>query len=630
MLAAIRDRIHGIVAGFFVGLIILVFLPWGVYSYLGGDTDINVAEVDGVKISQRAYRLALDRLLSGNLNPALLDNVQFKRQVLDGLIDQTLMMQNALNQSYRVGNADLGRLIREAPELQREGRFDTQLYEAVLRREGLSKETFEERLRANRVSAQIQSGLRESELALQREKVALLRLWRQTREFDYVVIAPARFMQSVDVTDDEIKEYYESHVDDYKTPEQVRIEYVRLAAEDLAADYKPTEGELHKAYEQDVGRYTVAEKRRVSHILIELAADAGEEAEKESLEKARDIEKQLRAGADFASLAKEHSADSGTAANGGDLGYIERNTLPAQLEKVVFALEVDAISEPVRTDDGYHIVKLTEHTPPRRKPFEEARADIEKLSRQQHGEEQFYEKFEEMTNLVYEQPDSLKPVAEALGLEIKQSDWFDRGGGAGITAQPKVIGAAFSPEVLVESLNSDTIEIGRDTLVALRAIGHREAARKPLAEVRDAIKNLLQKERAREEATKLGVDVVDQLRGGKRLDVVAKDKGLTVQQAKLITRLKPQAVDRRIVAAAFKARRPKAGEFVYGEVDLGDRGYAVFALTRVEEGNTEEVDEALKRRVEDTLRAREGLNYFADYLKRLRKTADIKVFADRL
>ena len=629
MLTAIREKTQGIIAGFIVTLIVIPFALWGTYSYFEGGFDINVAEVGGVEISQQAYRLALEQY-RGNVDPSVFDSPAFKRRVLDGLVDERLMASNSFDQGYRISDATLGRLIREAPELQRNGQFDPELYEAVLRQQGLTQEAFEERLRRTRRSRQIVDGFIESAVISSSQKDTLLRLWLQTREFDYVVIRPQKFIASTQTSNEQIEQDYASNSDEYKTPEAVRIEYVRLAASDFAEKYQPTEEELRSAYEQEIARYTAPEQWRVSHILFELPEGATQEAVQLALEQARDIEGQLRGGADFAALARKHSSDSGTAENGGDLGFVESGTLPKELEQAVSALEVGLITGPVLTSYGYHIAKLTEHTPIARKPYEEAKAEVEKNVRQRKGEEEFYEKFEELSNIVYEQSDSLEPAAELLGLEIQQSGWFDRSGGSGVTRQAKVIDAAFHPEVLIESRNSDAIEIGRNELIALRVTGHREPAIKSLAEVRAQIEQRLRRESARAQAAELGAVILTKLREGTALPQLTQEHGLELKQSGSISRLEPQGADRRIVDAVFQARSPEGDQAVYGEADLGEQGYAVFALNSVQSGEPKDADEALEQRAENILRQRLGQQHFASYLAHLRKGAKVKIFPDRL
>jgi peptidyl-prolyl cis-trans isomerase D len=629
MLSAIREKTQGIIATIILSLVIIPFALWGTYSYFQGSSNVNVATVQGTNISQQAYRVAIDRLLANNVRPEILQNPEVKRQVLDSLIEQTLLVQNGIKQGYRVGDAELARMITEEPQFQRGDRFDPTLYQAVLRREGLSEQSFEQRLRTAQIASQIQTGFSDSTLPLPSEKDTLLRMWLQQREFDYVIVGPARFVGSAHVPEDAIKQYYESHPDEFKTPEQVRIGYIQLSVADLASDYQPTEAQLLKAFADEKARYSTPDQRRISHILIEVPSGASKEDDAKALEKARGIEQKLRAGGDFATLAKENSADSGTAAKGGDLGVVEPGTLPRALEDAVKKLKPGEITEPVRTSFGYHIAKLTKYTPGTQKTFEQARPDIEKLLRNRKAEEEFYEKVEQLSNLVYEHPESLAPAAERLGLKIAQSDWFSREGGQGIAANAKVVEAAFSPEVLHESRNSEAIELAQDKLVALRVIDHREASRKALADVRGEIQTLLQRQQAEASANKLGSEIYAKLREGQSLAELAKANGLNLEHAE-VSRIDPKTVDRRLLTAVFKARVPEADKPVFGEVDLQANGRAVFALKSVKKGVPAEANDALVRRVDSMLQQRGGAELYRDYLSRLRETADVQIYPDKL
>jgi peptidyl-prolyl cis-trans isomerase D len=629
MLSAIREKTQGIIATIILSLVIIPFALWGTYSYFQGSSNVNVATVDGTNISQQTYRLALDRLLGSNIRPEVLQSPEFKRQVLDNLIEQTLLVQNGVDQGYRVSDAELASMIRNEPQFKRDDQFDPTIYQAVLRREGLTEQSFEQRLRTVQIASQIQAGFRESALPFASEKNALLRLWLQQREFEYVVVGSARFISGSQVSEDAIKQYYESHPDQFKTPEQVRIAYIQLSVGNLARDYQPTEEQLRKAFTDEQGRYSTPDQRRISHILIEVPSGASKEDEAKALEKARAIEKKLRAGGDFAALAKENSADSATAGKGGDLGVVEPGALPKALEEAVKKLKPGEITQPVRTSFGYHIAKLTEYTPGTHKTFEQARADVEKLLRNRKAEEEFYQKVERLSNLAYEHSESLAPAAEQLGLKVSQSDWFSREGGPGIAANPKIVEAAFSPEVLQESRNSEAIELGQDKLVALRVTGHREASRKPLADVRGEIQTVLQRQQAEASASKLGSEIYAKLRENQSLAELAKANGLNLEQAQ-ISRIDPKTVDRQLVTAVFKARVPQADKPVFGEVDLQATGYAVFVLKSVKEVAPAEANDALVRRVETVLQQRHGAELYRDYLTRLRETADIKIYADNL
>jgi len=629
MLSTIREKTQGIIATFILLLIVIPFALWGINSYFESGSKLNVATVNGTDITQLSYRRTLDRL-RGRVAPATFDSRQFKQTILDGLIDQTLLVQDAESQGYRVSNALLAQTIRALPYFQRDGQFDSAMYDAVLRNQGMTPQEFENRLREQSITGQIQAGLSDSAIVTDADVAQVARLLSQQREVAYAVISLEALMSRVTVKEKEIEKYYADHTELFQTPEQVRVDYLRLSAADLDRDYQPTEDDLKKAYSDEAARYVVPAVRRASHILISLPANASEAQAKAALTKIDDIAKQARAGADFATLAKKYSQDSATASQGGDLGVVRPGILPKPLESAVLAMNKPGeISQPVRTQFGYHLVKLTAYTPEKRKPFAEVRKDLVQLVRQRKGEEKFFDVSEKFRNLVYEQPDSLAPAAKALGLKIEKSDWFSQAGGSGIAANPKVVQAAFAPDVLSQARNSDAIDIDDNTLVAVRVAERKPAARQPLSEVRAQIERALKQEQARQEALQLGDTWLGELRAGSALDALAKRSNLKYQPPKLLTRTQTAGVDPRIVEAAFRAPRPVGGKPVYDLVDLDGQGYAVFALRQVVEPSGKIEDSAQKdaRRI---LTSHRGADYYADYRAGLREKAKIKIFTDQL
>ncbi len=628
MLTAIREKTQGIIAGFILALIGIPFALWGVNSYFDTGGQINVAKIGGVEISQNVYRSEIDRL-RGRVEPKTLDNPQFKQTVLNSLIDKTLLVQHAEDQGYRISNAQLAETIRNQPGFQRDGKFDAATYEALLRREGMSPQQFETRVREQILITHLQAGISESRIVTQAEIVELARLLSQQREIAYALIGVDALMAKTAVSGQDIEQYYSAHTELFQFPEQVRIEYLQLSAGDLNQNQPPTEEELKKAYSDEAARYVVPEKRRASHILISLPAEPTESQAKEALVKIQDIAKQARAGSDFAVLAKKHSVDSVTASQGGDLGEIRRGVLPKELEDAAYALKSGEVSQPVRSTYGYHLVKLTAHTPAKRKAFADVRKELVELVRRHHGEERFIDMTEKFRNLVYEQPDSLAPAAKALGLEIRKSEWFTQAGGTGIAANPKVIQAAFEPDVLSQTRNSDAIEISADTLVAIRVSDRRPAGRKPLTEVRSQVERALRQERAQQQARQLGEEALQQLRTGGSLETLARKHGFKYLPPKMLTRRQTAGVDPRIVETAFRAPRPEGDKPVFDLVDLGDQGYAVLALKRVYDASGKQ-DNGLQQKSRELLTTRRGSDYYENYRAGLREQTEIKTYPDKL
>lgn len=625
MLSTIREKTQGIIATFIIALIAIPFALWGINSYFEGGSNTAVASVNGTPIRLPVYQAALEQLR--NANPAQGDNRAMRELILEGLINQVLLMDDAQDHGYRLSDARLAQMIREAPYFQRDGRFDSGLYQALLQQQGMSAPEFEARLRRENLTSQIQRGLAETAFVTDSDVANVARLLRQERRISYAVVDPRAFAARVRVTPEDIETYYNENRTAFLTPEQVRVEYVRLMAADVLRGYQPTDEELRQVYTAEAARYVTPPKRRAAHILV--AAPAGASGDDEAKAKARigEIERQLRKGADFAKLARGQSEDPESAAKGGDLGNVTPGLLPAELEQALNGLKPGEVSRPVRTPYGYHLVKLTHYTPEQRVSFEQARKELVELVRRRQGEERFFEQAERLRTLAYENADSLAPVAKQLGLALEHSDWLTRDGGPGIGANPRVREAAFHPEQISSRRNSDVIELSGDTLLALRVIDHKPSTQRPLAEVRAEIERKLSAMRAHEQAQALTAEWLEKLQQGAELAQLARSAGATPNVDKRVTREQAAGIDRRIVDAAFAAPRPD-GKPVYRRVDLGPQGYAVVAVTAVHDAQA--ADPALTERVKRQLLVRRGAEYYASYRAGLRRDADIKIYPDQL
>jgi len=627
MLSTIREKTQGIIATFIIALIAIPFALWGINSYFEGGSNTAVAEVNGTPIRQPAYQAALEQVRA--VNPGQ-DNRAVRELVLDGLIMQVLLMDDAQEHGYRLSDARLAQMIREAPYFQRDGRFDSGLYQALLQREGTNPVEFEARLRRENLTSQLQRGLTDTAFVTPSDVSALARLLQQERRISYAVIEPKALEARVRLTPEDIETYYNEHRDAFLTAEQVRIEYVRLSAADAVKQYQPTDDELRQAYAAEAGRYTTPATRRASHILI--AVPAGANAEDEAKAKARigDVERQLRGGGDFAKVARASSEDPESAAKGGDLGVVTPGLLPAELERELNSLKGGEVSKPVRTPFGYHLVKLTQYTPEKRVSFEQARQELIEAVQRRRGEERFFEQAERLRTLAYENPEGLEPVAKELGLAVQRSDWLVRTGGSGIGANPRVVEVAFNPEQITSRRNSDVIELARDSLLALRVIDHKPARERPLADVRAELERTLKAARVRDQLQALSAEWVEKLQQGADLAQLARAAGATPVVGKAVTREQTAGVDRRIVEAAFAAPRPGDKQSSYNRVDLGAQGYAVVAVTAVQDADAAKTDAAVIERVKRQLLARRGAEYYANYRAGLRRDADIKIYPDQL
>jgi len=637
MLSTIREKTQGWIAGIILGLIAIPFALWGINYYFEGNSRVDVAVVNGVEISVDTYRRALDdqrralqQVLGRGVDMRLFDTPAFHQRVLDGLIDQILLTQDIEAQGYRVSDAELSRQIRSAAQFQRDGQFDPRLYETLLRNAGMDAHGFESRLRRDVLMRQAESGYAESVILTQSDIDAVLRLQAEQREAAVAVLKPARLHDRVKVSSAAVEQEYTAHPERYKSPERVRIEYIRLSAADLAKNMHVTDAEIRQAMQNASQTSVSKDERRASHILIKLPAGADAATEKAAMAKIMGLRAKLEAGADFATLARQNSEDPGSAAQGGDLGFVARGTLAKEFEQALFALKKPGdLSAPVRTSYGLHLIKLTGIKPAPKSPVV-ARSKVEADLKAHKAEERFFALSEKFNNLVYEQPDSLKPAADALGLKIESSGWLTRAGpGEGIAAQPKVLQAAFDPDVLEEGHNSSAIEVGTNSLVALRVAAHEPARMRPLSEVRTEIEKSLLETELRSQAQRLAQEAVDKLNAGGSLEAAAHQYGMEYRAARLYGR-KTSGVETPLLAALFQAAHPQADKPAYGTAILADGSVAIFAVKRVVE--PEKVasagpDVAAVRRL---LEERRGQEYFDSDRAGLREQAKTKIYKEQL
>ena len=637
MLSTIREKTQGLLAMIVIVLIAIPFAFWGIDSYFDNNASGAVAEVNGAEIGGERYReafnqraRAMQQMMGGRVDARLFNDPGFKRQVLESLVDEVLVVQTAQDGGYRVSDLQLSEEISTIPQFQREGRFDLAQYQEALRSAGYTSARFEQGMRQDILAQQFSGGYGDTAAVGGEDVNALVRLEAQQREYRYVLFPAARYVAKAQVPESAIAEYYESHPDEFKTAERVKLQYVRLGMDQLKADVNVSDDELRAAYDDEATRLSTAEERRASHILIDVPANADAAAQAGAQKRAGELYARARKGEDFAKLAREYSKDPGSAAKGGDLGFSQRGAFVKEFEDALFAMKPGDISKPVKTQYGFHVIKLTAIKPGTRKPLAAVKGELEQQLRQRKAEERFYELSERLNDLLYEQPDSLQPAAQALGLKIEQSDWLARGSNVGLFGNPRVAEAAFSADVLQQKRNSEAIEAAPNALIALRVLEHQPAVTRPLNEVRESIVARLKREQAREQAVKAGEAALAQLKGGSVLPAVAKATGLGVIGPQVGTRQPGAKVDARLAAAVFAAPRPVGNEASVGGVVLGEEGYAVYELLNVRDGDASKADAGTRQRAEQNLKRRFGTEFYHAYIADLRRDAKVKTYPDRL
>ncbi|HYN77385.1 MAG TPA: SurA N-terminal domain-containing protein [Lamprocystis sp. (in: g-proteobacteria)] len=593
MLQTIRDRAHGWIAWTIVILISVPFALWGISSYLDVGSapvaaDVNGREITEAELDRRVQtaRIQLREQLGAAYDPAQFDDQRLRREVLDDMIRETVLTDAAGRMGLRVSDQELRAAILAEPAFQRDGRFDNASYEQVLKYQGQSPGSFEAQLRQRIVGSQMARAVAGSELVTKAEREQYQRLSGQQREVAWLRLPLDRFQGQEPIEDQAISAYYEANAARFLVPEQVKLDYLVLDVAGLAAKNAVSEDEMRRTYDKDQARFGQPERRRVRHILLTVPPDTEESAAQAVLAEAQAVRQRIQDGEAFDVVAKAVSKDPGSASQGGSLGEIERGIMDPGFEQSAFTLDVGALSEPVRSRFGYHLIQVEAITPATVKPFDEVREQLRAEVAKQQAESTFYDLGERLANVVYESSDSLEPAAQELGLEIKHSDWVGRKGGEGLLGHPKVTGAAFSEEVLVEGRNSELIEPEKEVLqaVVLRVADHREASTRSLDEVRDEIIAELRKERARQAAAAAATVAADKLRGGAAwADVAGADK---VEEPGLVGR-NDAKLPAPVRTAAFTLVMPAGGGAVVATTTLDNGDAAILRVTKVEDGKVD-------------------------------------------
>jgi peptidyl-prolyl cis-trans isomerase D len=635
MLQSIRDRATGVFAWIIVILISVPFALWGVHEYFGGAVTAEVAKVNKTEITlqefQRAYqqqRQRLQQMVGPDLERAGIDESALRRETLNALIEDELLVQAADGWGLRVGDEQLARRIHAIQAFQRDGRFSAEAYQQALRGAGLGTGAFESQQRRALLASQLYVAIGDSAVVSDQDVDRVIRMQQQQREIEYAVLPLERFLPEVEVSEADIERYYAENRWAFVTPERVRLEYVELDARELAQAIVPEEEAVHRLYEDMAPALGAEEERRASHILLRVPEEAGPEGAAAAREQAEELLARIRAGEPFEALAREHSHDPGSAPQGGDLGFFGRGMMVPAFEEAVFDMQVDEVRGPIESPFGLHIIQLTGIVGGEPPSFEEVRQDLERQIQEQRAERRYYEQAESLTYLTYESPDSLIPAAEALGLEVRQTDWITRSGGEGIAEDPRVVAAAFSDEVLLQGYNSEPIEVDTNRAVVVRVAEHEPPTERPLEEVREDIVEALRGLQAREQAHELAQQIQAAAAAGADLAALASEHDLAVERPGRIGRDDATA-DPRLLQAVFTMQRPQE-QPSYGITELGTGDFAVVAVLEVQDGDPAEASEEMRRSLAHSLSRLHGSSEFSAMLEALRTEAKITIREDRL
>ena len=575
-----------------MGLLFLLIVPSFILFGLDGynrsrDTGAVVAKVDGKEILQtewdRAHVREVERLRASmpSLDPKLLDSPEARYATLERLVRDRVLIAAASTLKLNTSDQRLARELQDNPDIaalrRPDGSLDMDRYRQMLGTQGLSPEMFEASVRSDLSSRQVLMGVAGSGFTSKAAADAALNAYFEKREVQIARFEAADYSARLSPSDADLEQFYKLNEKLFQAEEQANIEYVLLDVETIKKGMTVAEADLKAYYDQNAQRLSGTEERRASHILLAAPKSAPESDRQKAKATAAELLAQIKKTPDsFAELARKNSQDPGSAPSGGDLDFFPRGAMVKPFADAAFSMKKGELSDIVETEFGYHLIKLTDIKAPKQRSFEEMKPELETDFKKQQAQKKFVETAEAFTNGVYEQADSLKPTAERLKLEIKVATGITRKpqpGATGALANPKFLNALFSPDAIEKKRNTEAIEVASNQLVSGRLTQYTPARTRPLAEVKEVVRQRWLAVRGAEEARKDGAAKLSAWK--------AAPASATLQGAVLVSRDPTQSPRQsvQLVEAALKADTAALPVFV--GVDLGAQGYAVVKVVKV-------------------------------------------------
>jgi peptidyl-prolyl cis-trans isomerase D len=614
-------------------LLLLIFPSFAFFGLEGysrlSDGDNAVAKVAGQTITKEeldaAQRQQLERLrqmAGGQIDSKMFDTPQAKRAVLDNLIGQRALAAEVVRDKLSVSEQTLQQTILQIPGLiQADGSFDKDQYRTLLAAQGFTPTSYEAGLRRDLALQQLNNAIQGTAFAPKTVATRLSNLNDQERTVQELSFKAASFAAQVKVTDDMLKAYYEKNGSRFEVPEHARIEYVVLDSAAVAAQVVVADADAKSFYDQNIKQYSTGEERRASHILLEVKKDASAADKAAVKAKAEQLVAQLRkAPGDFAKLAKANSQDPGSRDQGGDLGYFGQGAMVKSFEDAAGKLKQGEISDPVESEFGYHIIEVTGIKPASIKPFAEVKGEIAATIKNQLAAKKYAELAETFGNTVYEQGDSLKPVADKLKLKIETADGLSRQVNPALPPKtpyndPKFLKALFTDDVIKSKHNTEAVQVAPTTLIAGRIVDYKPVTKRPFDEVKNNVRDLVTLEQEQELASKAGEARLAALK--------LKDDASGFGEARIVSRVKTQGWVQGAFLAVMKADTTKLPAYV--GVNLPGQGYSVFRISKVAQPATPDVErrKTEQEQIANSLAQQEMLSYI-NFLKEKSKVKILK------
>jgi peptidyl-prolyl cis-trans isomerase D len=624
MLQTIRERFTGTFAIAILAIICVPFVFFGIdYNFIGAG---YAAKVEGVEIStaqlENAYQNQLLQYAQFGDLP-----VEFRRQLksntMENLIRDTVLDLYLADHGYRITDQMIANLIQREQAFFVDGKFSKEKYYQVLEEDRLDPNRFEDSQRRSLRQSQLQRGIGATAFVTPSEYRRYLNLYGELRRVAIATFEVERIAESLEINDADVQEYYDERPTEFLLPESADIEYLEIRRDKLAEQATITEEDLLRHYEASAGRYLQDEQRRASHILILAGTDesaAGEEA--------RALLARAQAGEPFADLARQYSKDSGTATQGGDLGVIVQSQYPGTLGDAIFSMRNGEIRGPVKSEFGFHIVRLEEIIEGGPLPLAQVRAELERELRDVQSEVSYRQLERDIQDALFDSKD-LQAIALATGLEVMTAEDYTRGGGEPFGSNQAAIDAVFDPRVLREGIISDIVELDANRSVVVHVIDHQEPTRQPVDDVREQITAAVRQSRATEIIQEKISRLQAALQAGEEFSAAAASADAEATPYAVIDRLN-ENLDGRVLEAIYRARKPLEGSPRVGNAVTENGDYTVFSINAVAPGRPESVPLAERDARKKSLAGQSGGADYTAFVLQLEREADIVRSEDAL
>ncbi len=624
MLGTIREKFTGWIAALIIGAIsIALVISFGNMNQAPLEQDV-VITVNEKEITLIDYReeytnqlLEFQEIIGNEIPESLEFTIQ--ESATENLIMKMLLKDYVDAQGYRVSPKFVAELITNNPNFQLGEGFNRENYQAILSSQGISQTQYEQDLRIQLEINQLRRGLIESSFITPSEFRLFVELQMEERDGQYLLLPSNDYADQVSLGNEEVNAFYQENINSFMTEEEIDVEFLTISIEDIAQSIEYNSSDVEQYYQENIDRFRSNEQRKSSHILISFDDEVIEDA---ALEQIKDIQERIGGGESFEELAQEFSDDPGSAANGGDLGWAEPGLFVPEFDQVLFALEAGEISDPVKTQFGYHVIRLDELKEGRKKEFTEIEKELTAEYSNLLAEDRLYDLAEQLDDLALQAYNELDSVANELALKLNQVSEITRNGASFLNQEPDLINLLFSSSSIEQFENTPVYEFNNSIIVA-RVVDHRLPEIKTFEEVGDEIKSLLTTQKSNEIANEKAIAIMADLSSGKTMTELSDLYQLDLKKFQELKR-NDDALPKALMDAVFATLRTNIDNNHYSTVSMDDSVY-VFEVLKVNSGRLDAFNDQERDSGKIALAEQFGSNELASFAKELRENAVVEI-----